>query len=60
MPAQHHGQLGVDLCQPLLVYGWNAADQFSARPGPDFNPFACHLAHAVVDRAVDHQQPVAQ
>jgi hypothetical protein len=60
MPAQHHGKLGVDLGQPLLVYGRNAADQLSARRGPDFNPFACHLAHAVVDRAVDHQQAVGQ
>jgi hypothetical protein len=60
MPAQHHGQLGVDLGQPLLVYGRNVAEQFPARPGPDFEPFACHHAHPVVHRAVDRQQAVAQ
>jgi hypothetical protein len=60
MPAQHHGELGVDLGQPLLVYGRNRAEQFSARPGPDLEPFACHHPHAVVDGAVSNQQAVAQ
>jgi hypothetical protein len=60
MPAQHHGELGVDLGQPLLVHGRDVAEQLSPRSGPDLNPFACHLTHAIVHRAVDHQQAVGQ